>query len=1026
MEFKFKIQQYQTDAVKAVVDVFEGQPFINNFSYIRDQGEEKQFEAIDTGLGYGNAGIVLTDDELLENIQNIQKDSNIPLSSKLDKSIGNASIDVEMETGTGKTYVYIKTMFELNKKYGWSKFIVVVPSIAIREGVKKSFDMTVDHFMEYYHKKARYFVYDSDNLTQIETFASSAELSVMIINTQAFNTSLKEGATNNAARKIYSERDDFGSRRPIDVIKANNPILILDEPQKMGGNATVTALRTQFNPLFSINYSATHKNRHNTVYVLDALDAYNQKLVKKIEVKGFDVINLTGTSGYLYLQGIVLSPKEPPKARIEFEISQKTGIKRVTRLFTEGDSIYDESGSLSQYKNGYKITSINPLDDSITLLNDTVLHSGEAVGDVSDEDIRRIQIRETIISHFDKEEKLFNKGIKTLSLFFIDKVEHYRKYDEDGNEFLGDYGKIFEDEYKDELENRLTLFEEDDAYQKYLREKCFDAHLVHNGYFSIDKKGRSVDSEVKRGNEFSDDISAYDLILKNKERLLSFEEPTRFIFSHSALREGWDNPNIFQICTLKHSDNKLAQRQEVGRGLRISVDKDGNRMDKETLGSSIFDINKLTVIASESYSTFVSSLQSEMSSDLAERPRYANIEYYMGKVVTLADGETHIISKGEANTIFFYLVKNDYIDTDGNLTKKAKDDLVNGTVAPMPEVIKYMDTEIIKLTQSLFDPSILNNMIGNGRRTPVKENPLNDNFYKKAFQELWNSINSKYVYEVSFNSDELIEKAVKELDDKLMVRRLKYVIRTGMQNDEISYDDALASSTFSVTKEESKSLKISSSSGKYDLIGDIARKTSLTRKTVVAILRGINFKTFEMFRINPEDFILNVSNIINDQKATVFIEHITYIPTGEKYDASTFTASNEMKDLFKAIKGKKSVQDYVFPDGISDDCVEKRFVNNLEVASEVEVYAKLPKKFKIPTPVGNYSPDWAVAFKEGTARHIYFVAETKGSMNSTDLRGAEKVKVDCAKLLFNKINTSDVRYWPVASYHELLNHLEED
>ncbi len=1025
MEFRFKIQQYQTDAVKAVVDVFEGQPFIDNFTYIRDQGPEKQFEAIESGLGYGNAGIALTEDELLENIKNIQRNSNIPLSTKLDKSIGNASIDVEMETGTGKTYVYIKTMFELNKRYGWSKFIVVVPSIAIREGVKKSFDMTVEHFMEYYHKKARYFVYNSDNLTQIETFSSSAELSVMIINTQAFNTSMKEGLNKEAARKIYSERDDFGSRRPIDVIKANNPILILDEPQKMGGPKTTNALRTEFNPLFSINYSATHKERHNTVYVLDALDAYNQKLVKKIEVKGFDVINLTGTSGYLYLQGIVLSPKEPPKARIEFEVSQKSGIKRVTRLFTEGDSIYDESGRLGQYRDGYKITSINPFDDSITLLNDTVIHAGGAVGDISDEDIRRIQIRETIISHFDKEERLFNKGIKTLSLFFIDKVEHYRKYDDDGNEFLGDYGKIFEEEYAAELENRLTMFT-DNPYQKYLREKCSDKHIVHNGYFSIDKKGRSIDSEVKRGNDSSDDITAYDLILKNKERLLSFEEPTRFIFSHSALREGWDNPNIFQICTLKHSDNKLAQRQEVGRGLRISVDKDGNRMDKETLGSGVFDINKLTVIASESYSTFVSSLQSEMSSDLAERPRYANIEYYTGKVVTLSDGGTHTISKGEANVIYFYLVQNYYIDTDGNLTKKAKDDIANGTVAPMPEAIKYIDNEIIKLTQALFDPSVLDGMIGNGRKTPIKENPLNDNFDKKAFQELWNSINDRYVYEVSFNSDELIEKAVKELDEKLMVRRLKYVIRTGMQNDEISYDDALANSTFSVTREESKNLKISSSSGKYDLVGDIARKTSLTRKTVVEILRRINFKTFEKFRLNPEDFILNASNLINEQKATMVIEHITYIPTGEKYDASTFTASDEIKDFFKAVKCKKSVQDYVFPDGISDDCVEKKFINDLEVASEVEVYAKLPKKFKIPTPVGNYSPDWAVAFKEGAAKHIYFVAETKGSMNSLDLRGAEKVKLACAKLLFNKINTSDVRYYPVTSYRMLLNYLEED
>lgn len=1022
MEFKFKIQQYQTDAVKAVVNVFDGQPFSNNLSYMRDMGD---LAFVDQEYGYSNAKIALDNDKLLENIKTIQKDSNIPLSSKLDKSIGNVSIDVEMETGTGKTYVYIKTMFELNKKYGWSKFIVVVPSIAIREGVKKSFDMTVDHFMEYYHKKARYFVYDSDNLTQIEMFSSSAELSVMIINTQAFNTSLKEGANNKYARKIYSERDDFGSRRPIDVIKANNPILILDEPQKMGGNATVTALRTQFNPLFSINYSATHKNRHNTVYVLDALDAYNQKLVKKIEVKGFDVINLTGTSGYLYFQGIVLSPKEPPKARLEFEVSQKNGIKRVTRLLTEGDSIYDESGRLGQYKDGYKITSINPYDDSITLLNDKVLHSGEVVGDISDEDIRRIQIRETIISHFDKEESLFRKGIKTLSLFFIDKVEHYRKYDDDGNELLGDYGKIFEEEYADELENRLNLFT-DDPYQKYLREKCSDIHSVHNGYFSIDKKGHSVDSEIRRGSEFSDDISAYDLILKNKERLLSFEEPTRFIFSHSALREGWDNPNIFQICTLKHSDNQLAQRQEVGRGLRICVDKDGNRMDKEFLGEGVFGINKLTVIASESYSNFVSSLQKEMSSDLAERPRLANVEYFEGKTVILADGEKHIITKGEATTVYFYLIKNDYIDTDGNLTPKAKDDLKNGSVAPMPEQIKDIEKEVVKLTQALFDPSVLKDMIGDGRKTPVRKNPLNENFGKREFQELWNSINEKYIYEVTFDSDELIKKAVKELDDNLSVRNLRYVIQIGVQNNEISYDDAVGNNTFSVTKQESKALKSAASTVKYDLVGDIARKTSLTRRTVVAILQGIKPVTFGMFRINPEDFILNASNLINEQKATMIVEHITYIPTGERYNAAVFTLSDTKRDFFKAVKCRKNVQDYVFPDGLSDDSVEKKFVDNLEVASEVEVYAKLPREFQIPTPVGNYAPDWAIAFKEGTAKHIYFVAETKGTMTSMDIRGTEKAKIECAKLLFNKINQSDVHYYQVSSYEALLNRIMKD
>ena len=1016
MEFRFKIQQYQTDAVKAVVDVFEGQPFINNLSYMRDMGVAG-VSLIDEGIGYGNAQIRLSADELLENIKSIQQENNIPLSSQLSHDIGKCSIDVEMETGTGKTYVYIKTMFELNKKYGWSKFIVVVPSIAIREGVKKSFDMTVDHFMEYYHKKARYFVYNSDNLTELDIFSSSADLSVMIINTQAFAATMKEDGKNKYSRKIYSERDEFGSRRPIDVIKANNPILILDEPQKMSGEKTTKALKNEFNPLFSINYSATHKKRHNAVYVLDALDAYNQKLVKKIEVKGFDVINLNGTNGYLYLQGIILSPKEPPKARLEFEVKRNGGIKRETHYLTEGMSIYDESGMMNQYQNGYKINGIDPANDTISLQNGTVIHAGEVVGDIPEEHLRRIQIRETIISHFDKEEDLFKKGIKTLSLFFIDHVEHYRQYDEEGNELLGDFGKIFEEEYLAELNNRLTIFE-DDPYQKYLRKKCFDVHTVHNGYFSIDKKGHAVDSTIARGEEFSEDISAYDLILKNKERLLNFEEPTRFIFSHSALREGWDNPNIFQICTLKHSDNTIAKRQEVGRGLRICVDKDGNRMDKEVLGANVFDINKLTVIASDSYASFVSALQSEISDALAERPKVANVDYYAGKIITLDNGEKYSITKGDANIIYFYLIKNDYIDTDGNLTQKAKDDLKNGNLAPMPEQIKHIENGVTLLTKALFDSSVLDGMIGDGRKTPIRVNPLNKNFEKKEFQELWNSINEQYVYRVNFNSEELIKASIDAINMNLFVRRLQYVLRTGTTRDEISYDDAVNQDTFDVTKSENKIIDVAASKGKYDLIKEIAQRTFLTRRTIVSILQGLQVDKFDMFRQNPEDFILKVSNEINTQKSKLVIEHITYVPTGKRYDASVF-ASNNKKDYFNAVFCKKNVQDYVFPDGISENSVEKRFVNDLEVASEVEVYAKLPRSFKIPTPVGEYAPDWAIAFKRGSVKHVFFVAETKGATGDMDNRGVEKAKIACAGVLFNTVNQADVRYYPVVDYQKL-------
>lgn len=744
MKFNFKIQQYQTDAVDAVVKVFNGQGFHDSISYIRDLGKYKvpqqasfvtfdgSSDVIDPfdNTGYKNEAVELSDEQILKNIQDLQSQSNIKLSKELNKDLGCCSLDIEMETGTGKTYVYIKTMFELNKKYGWSKFIVVVPSIAIREGVKKSFEITSDHFMEHYGKKARFFIYNSANLNQLDNFSQSSGINVMIINTQAFAASLKEGGRSKESRIIYSKRDEFGSRRPIDVIAANRPIIILDEPQKMGGDVTQKALKN-FNPLFSMNYSATHAKQHNTVYVLDALDAFNKRLVKKIEVKGFEVKNFRGTDSYLYLEQIVLSSKKPPMARIELEIGYNKSINRETRNCNVGDDLYYLSQEMEQYK-GYTISEIDPLRGTVTFTNGEVIKAGEVNGDVSEDDMRRIQIRETILSHFEKEEKLFNMGIKSLSLFFIDEVAKYRQYDEDGNELLGEYGKMFEQEYISVLNQYITMF--DTPYQRYLKSTCSDVSQVHKGYFSIDKKtGRSVDSALKRGSEFSDDISAYDLILKNKERLLSFEEPTRFIFSHSALREGWDNPNVFQICTLKHSDNSTAKRQEVGRGLRLCVNQHGNRMDAQTCGDSVHDINMLTVVASESYKNFVTDLQSDIKTVLYDRPTVATSEYFNGKYVKVND-EPVLIDDTAANTIEFYLISNGYVDMKRKVTDKYRNDVLTGSLAPLPEELQPMSDGIHTLIQSVYDDSVLKDMFTDGHESKVKENPLNENFAKKEFQ----------------------------------------------------------------------------------------------------------------------------------------------------------------------------------------------------------------------------------------------------------------------------------------------------
>lgn len=1013
MKFKFKIQQYQTDAVERTVEVFSGQPSVDNLVYRRDLGNRKTKTLYDDELetGYRNSEIVLKQSDLLANIRKVQALGDIKLSDSLVPSIGACSLDIEMETGTGKTYVYIKTMFELNKRYGWSKFIVVVPSIAIREGVGKSFRMLEDHFMEHYGKKARWFIYDSSRLKTLDDFSSDAGINVMIINTQAFATSLNEAKNSDgrsgdkAARIIYSKRDDFASRRPIDVIAANRPIIIMDEPQKMEGDATQNALR-RFMPLFVLNYSATHKTKHNTVYALDALDAYNKKLVKKIQVKGFEVKNLKGASSYLYIDSIILSKNDPPMVKIDLEVNTVSGIRRKSIKFGKGDKLYNESG-LKQYE-GFDISEINPYTDTVYFQNGITLRKGEVFGDSSELDMQRVQIRETIVSHFEKERELFTRGIKTLSLFFIDEVAKYKSYNTEGGVEQGVFWKIFEEEYANILNENLSLF--DSLYQQYLRR--FDASEVHNGYFSIDKKGRVTNGEkVSRKTGLEEGTAAYDLILKNKERLLSFDEPTRFIFSHSALREGWDNPNVFQICTLRHANSATAKRQEVGRGLRLCVDSEGNRMDFEMLGENIHELNKLTVIANESYSDFVGDLQRETRDVLRDRPTKADEAYFTGKLVFVGN-EKRAIKAEEADLIRSYLLIYKYIDSKGQVTDKCKNDLAKGNLVSMPEELAPMAEGIQLLIRALYDESVdIDNMFEDGNATVIKENKLNDNFAKAEFQALWKEINHKYAYTVHYNSQELIEKAVIAINANLKVNQLRYVVVTGEQNSV----DAFGSTT-STSK---KIGAVSTSNVKYDIVGEIARGATLTRKTVVEILKKLRGEKLAMFQNNPEEFIRNVVKLIKEQKATMIVEHISYNLIEGGYDSTIFTQEKQSQSLNKAYPAQKHIMDYVF----SDSDGERKFAEALDGATEVCVYAKLPRSFQIPTPVGNYAPDWAIAFNKGTVKHIFFIAETKGSLDSMelDLRGVEKAKIACARKLFNDVSTGNVRYDAVVKYEDLLN-----
>ena len=1010
MKLKFKTQAYQTVAVNAVVDCFKGQPpaSAEAISYRIDPGKAKKgVEDLFAQGGFKNADLKLPDIALLDNITQVQHQQNLPQSSELVKTkVSKVNLDIEMETGTGKTYCYIKTIFELNKQYGWRKFIIVVPSIAIREGVAKSLEITAEHFLETYQKKARFFIYNSKQLHQLESFSSDAGVNVMVINVQAFAA---RGADN---RRIYEELDDFQSRRPIDVISANRPILILDEPQKMEGAATLKSLE-EFKALMVLRYSATHKTTHNKIHRLDALDAYNQKLVKKIAVRGISVKGLAGTNAYLYLQSIDISPKKPPEARVEFEQKLNSGeIKRVLRKLVKSDNLFDLSNGLNQYR-GYVVSDINANTDTLSFTNGVELFVGEADGDVNDAALRRIQIREAIKAHFDKEVVLFQKGIKVLSLFFIDEVAKYRDYS--AADEKGDYARIFEEEYSQYLNEVLDL--DETPYIKYLKD--IDPAKTHKGYFSIDKKSkRDVDPAVAARGEnagLSDDVDAYDLILKQKERLLSLQEPVRFIFSHSALREGWDNPNVFVICALKHSDNTISRRQEVGRGLRLSVNQTGDRMDHPAI---VHEVNVLTVVASESYKDFVSALQKDISESLSARPKVADEAYFTGKVLKTATGDVEVTPQ-LAKQIYKYLLKNDYSDEADRITGAYHEAKKDGSLAPLPPELQAHAEQVYLLIDSVFSDSQLF-VISDDRRP--KKNPLNGNFDKQEFKELWNRINRKAAYSVDFDSAELVTKAFTELDRSLRVTPLQYTIQTGEQAAQVTYDELKGGEAFVLKATETeKNVHSIHSAVKYDLIGKIAEGTQLTRRTAAEILKGISVAVFAQFRTNPESFIAEAVRLVNEQKATMIIEHLAYDPVEDKFDLDIFTTGQTRQDFSKAgDKLKRHIYDYA----ITDSGIEREFVKELDTCTEVVVYAKLPRGFLIPTPVGDYNPDWAVSFKDGTVKHVYFVAETKGSMSSMALNEIEKTKIKCARKFFDEINRKfapeNVKYDVVNSFGKLM------
>jgi type III restriction enzyme len=1007
----FKQLPYQAVAAQAVVDCFAGQPRIEGLRYQIDPGRDVQAQATFLGEeGLRNADLQISKDQVRENVRTVQIGQHLPPSDSLIESrAAPVNLDIEMETGTGKTYVYIDTMYRLHQQYGWSKFIVVVPSVAIREGVFQTFEDTEDYFQALYGHKVRRFIYDSSRPEPILAFSDSPGLHCMIINTQAFASEVRGEGKESKTLRMFREMDQFGSRRPIDLIAANRPILILDEPQRMEGSTTQGAL-ARFKAPIALRYSATHKTRHNLVHRLDALDAYNRKLVKRISVRGVTVKNLPGTNGFLYLSGFrTFGDGRPPEARVQIEVGLQGGtVKRRNVWLGKGDSLHEKSGGLTEYED-HVVSDVDALNRTLTFTNGEILEEGRVVGDVDEAAVRRIQIRETIRSHFDRERQLHPRGIKVLSLFFIDEVAKYRRYGEGGEQIAGEYAAMFEEEYAKAVSELPELDPSDATWHAHVKRD--QAARVHDGYFSIDKKGRMVDPDVNRTGEESGeakDASSYDLILKDKARLLSLDEPVRFLFSHSALREGWDNPNVFTICTLKQSAHEIGKRQEVGRGLRISVDDNGHRTDDPNI---VHEINVLTVVASESYEDFAKALQDEMAEALRGRPRKANAAYFVGQVLRTEQGNVQVTAE-DAETLEYWLIQNGYVGKARQITPKWHEAKESGTMEPLPPELAERAEAFVALVDTVFDESALGRLVGNSRKT-VQLRVVRENLEKQAFQELWARINQKAVYFSDFDTDALVKAAVLRLDRDLSVQRQVIVVSGANLQTGIDVEQVRSGSAFREerTRYEHREQPVESKV-RYDLVGQLAELTRLTRATAGRILQEISPKTFALFGRNPEQFLRKAADLIRREKVRLAIETLRYERTGDTYDVSIFETDKHEVPIERALQAASHVYDHVPVDSAN----ERQFAQRLEAAEEVIVYAKLPRGFTIPTPSGSYNPDWAIAIEQEGVRQIYFVAETKGSMLEEDLREAEKQNTESAeryfadvapKVMFRKIDSYD-------------------
>lgn len=989
---------YQLQAIESVCDLFRGQEICRTEFTVTMKLPDQQLTlgVADTDKGLGNR-LTLVDEQLLDNLRSVQLRNGLAPSSTLT----SGDFTVEMETGTGKTYVYLRTVFELNKRYGFTKFVIVVPSVAIKEGVYKSLQITEEHFKSMYAGvPVDFFLYESSKLGQVRNFATSATIQIMVVTVGAIN---KKEVNN-----LYKDSEKTGGEKPIDLIRATRPIVIVDEPQSVDGGLSGAgkAALDAMNPLCTLRYSATHANKHHMVYRLDAVDAYERKLVKQIEVAAATIEDAFNKP---YVRLLEVSNKKGISAKVELHVQTATGAKPQVLTVNDGDDL-EQLAKRAVYAD-FRVGEINTAkgEEFMELRypgGEVCLALGQARGEVDALAVQREMIRRTIKEHLEKEKLLRPKGIKVLSLFFIESVARYRQYDKDGNPVKGDYARIFEEEYRRaaKLPAFQSLFGEVDLAQ--------EAAAVHDGYFSIDKKGRWADPELDKEGGLKNETSradaerGYNLIMKEKEKLLTFSTPLKFIFSHSALKEGWDNPNVFQICALREMGSERERRQTLGRGLRLCVNQDGQRVYGH-------DVNRLTVIATESYQEFADQLQKEIEADTGIRFGIVEQHQFATIAITTPDGKVAPLGVDQSKALWDHLRAAGHIDAKGKVQDSLKIALKDGKLA-LPDAFEPYRGQVAELLRKVTGRVEVKN------RDDRETVPLRKGADGKAvtlsedFKALWDRIKHKTTYRVQFDNDKLIRDCTAALTRGLHIARArlqwrKAEIGIGKAGVEAREKDG----AYTVTLDEAD-IELP------DLLTDLQDRTQLTRRTLVKILTEC--ERLDDFKRNPQQFIEQAAEIINRCKRMALVDGIRYQRLGddavwaqELFETEELTGylTNMLRDT------KRSIYEHV----VYDSATERDFADALEKDDDVVLYAKLPGWFKVPTPLGSYNPDWAVLVNKDGTRRLYFVVETKSSLFTDDLRNKESAKIECGRAHFKALAEGEnpARYVVARSLNDVLS-----